>query len=110
MNTACRPTHLWLRSGFGYFPILLVVSPLQGRSIIITLGIALLVSGRRRSAPQAGTIIVFFVGQLVPVLQRRQPGLHIIKFRSADHVLVAGGKDLGDLVLALLDTIRRLRM
>src|ERR671925_385695 len=91
---------------------LVVVPALQGRTIVVARILAtglLRVVGR--SAPQRRTsFLVLRTGHLAAVLDGRESRLHIVEFRGIDDVLVASRQHLGNLVLALGDAVRRLRM
>ena len=59
--------------------LVLIFAPLEGRAIITTI---ILTAGFRRvrSAAKTGPAIVLLVDDLATVLERRQPGLHVLKF------------------------------
>src|SRR5689334_6378534 len=90
--------------------MLVVIAPLERRTIVAFFAIlvALLAVGGR--APQARTVLVLRIGQLATVLDLRQSPLHIIELGRVNDVLVARRKDFRNLLLAVLDAIGRLRM
>ncbi len=99
----------------------IVITPLQGRTIVPLIGwLALTAVGRRwlaalsvvgrLGAPQGGFVVVLLRDHLLAVFQIAKPGLYIVELGGIDDVFRARRKNVPDLLLALLNAVGRLRM
>src|SRR6478752_3245441 len=80
-------------------PAVAVVAALQGWMIIVIPFVILAALVRGRRPPQAGLIRVFLLFlNLVAILNRSQPRLHVGKLRGRNHVLCPCRQDMPDLL------------
>src|ERR1700745_583939 len=87
-----------------------IVAPLQRRTVIIILLPVLGLVARIRSPPQARLRRILLVQQLLLVLNRRQPSLHLVKLRGRHELLLLRREDVSDLILRFLYAVRVLWM
>src|SRR5580704_3138084 len=63
-----------------------------------------------RAAQRRTVLVVLIVGHLVTVLDRRQPGLHVLKYRRVDNVLRTRRQNRRHFLLGSRDAVGRHRM